>query len=721
MSAGMSNWLAAAKLGVAAHDDVDAQLDAALASGDPEDRRYGDYELVERLGRGGMGVVFRAHQASLAREVALKFVVGGANDAAAVARFVAEARAAARLNHPNIVPVYEVGVVEGMHYFSMPLLTGATLAQRLDARRIARGEAVGLMLKVGAAVDYAHRLGLLHLDLKPGNVLFDARGEPLVADFGLARTMDADGGVAGTDVAGTPAYMAPEQHDAARRLDRRTDVYALGAMLAELLRGDAHDADLDAICRHCLDADPARRYASAADVVADLARWRDGNAVSVRTPAWHERWRRGMRRHPLVALAVLFAFSALAAGLAATTWQWRRAELARADAARQQARTAQLAGLTAAAFPQGEGTRAAQAASAGGAIAWLQQHLADDPAAQREVLTAFRAALAQAGKADAVAALLDEIVDRMGADYRERAAWRMLVGRTRDGTIAAALVGLPRSAGEHGPFGYDEALARLYTSYGDDAYALYVAALACHMQPLPCEHAKYRERLVERFPDNAVHWIVTPRGAASSDRDVAAIVLHAARAKTLDDYLGESIALLRRATRETEPPASLVEPMRALVDEREVAPSLRRRAIDGAPLPVYGEVVRVCRLDSAVIAQVAGLRDACGTLAQTMMRAPRASILAKMVGSAMARRLYKGTPIEAEAYALRRQYVWLSEHASGAPKDPERLYDDTIAFGEWEALQRLAERRGAARTPPADWLPLDSRVLMLPEERDAKK
>lgn len=717
----MTDWAAAAKLGVAAHDDVAAQLEAALASDDPEDRRFGDYELVERLGRGGMGVVFRARQASLARDVALKFVVGGANDAAAVARFVAEARAAARLNHPNIVPVYEVGVVEGLHYFSMPMLAGATLAQRLDERRVERDEAIALMVTIGSAVDYAHRLGLLHLDLKPGNVLFDDRGEPLVADFGLARTMDADGGVDGGDVSGTPAYMAPEQRDAARRLDRRTDVYALGAMLAELLRGDAPDADLDAICRRCLEPDPARRYASAADLVADLARRRDGNAVSVRVPAWHERWRRSVRQHPAAAIAVALAFAMLIAGLAATTSQWRRAEAARADAARQQARTAQLAGLTAAAFPQGEGTRAAQAASAGNAVAWLQRHLAGDPAAQREVLTAFRVALAQAGKAEAVTALLDEIVDRMGADYRERAVGRLFAGRTRDGTIAAALVGLPRGAGEHGSDVYESALAALYTSYGDDAYALYVAALACHVQPLPCEHPEYRERLVERFPDNGAHWIVTPRGAAPSDDDIAAIVRRAAQAPAFDDHLGESIALVRGATRATEPPPSLVEPMRALVEERDVAPSLRRRAIDAAPLPVYGDVVRVCRPDGAAIARVAGLRDACGTLAQTMMRAPRASILAKMVGSAMVRRLYPNTPLGAEAYDLRRQYVWLGERALGAPNDAERLYDDTIAFGEWEAFGRQADRRGAARTPPAGWQPLDARVLMLPEERDAKK
>jgi len=141
---------------------------------DPDDRRFGDYELLERIGRGGMGVVFRAHQISLGRDVAVKFIVGSlADNTRAVARFLAEARAAARLHHPHIVPVFEVGSVEGMHFFSMPLLRGQTLAQRIDARKMSQADSVALLLKLGAAVDYAHSLGLLHLDLKPANVLFD--------------------------------------------------------------------------------------------------------------------------------------------------------------------------------------------------------------------------------------------------------------------------------------------------------------------------------------------------------------------------------------------------------------------------------------------------------------------------------------------------------------------------------------------------------------------
>ena len=703
-------------------------LDDALAGGDAEDRRFGDYELVERVGRGGMGVVFRARQISLGRDVALKFIVG-VDDAAAVARFLDEARAAARLHHPNIVSVYETGVVEGMNYFSMPLLHGATLADRLAGARPTHGEAVTLMTAIGTAVDYAHNLGLLHLDLKPANVLLDARGEPSIADFGLARRIDEAGGVDAVDASGTPGYMAPEQVRGGR-LDRRTDVYALGAMLAALLHGDPRDAgaradaDLDAICRHCLEADPARRYASAADFVADLARWRDGNAVSVRMPAWRERFARVVRRHPGAAFASTMAAAALVAGLMATTWQWRRAESARAEADRQQAyaviqaqRVRQLAELTAAAFPSGTAAQEEQATSARHAVAWLKRNLGGDPAAQRALLTAFREALVAAGKGDAVSALLDEIVDQLGAGYRESIVARLAAAGDRDSLIAAALVGIPRGADGVSGSAHEAVLQRLHDAFGGDVLALYAAALACHAQPLPCAHPEYRERLVERFPDNAVHWVIVPKGIKRDDEAIAADVARAASVAGFDERVGAIAAILRAALRDAEPPPSIAEPMRAVVDESDVAPSLRRHAIDAVPLPGYGDIVRVCRPDGAVFRRTATLRDACDAFAQRAMRSPQSSILARMVGSAILRRLHPGTPVAAEAKEYRRLYVWLSEQARLAPKDPEALQADVIAYGEWEAWQRQAERAGASRTPPAGWMPADPNVLLLPEER----
>src|SRR5690348_13869591 len=154
-----SDLLGIARTGLSGDGSPDAMLWDDLDLDDPDDRRFGDYELLERIGRGGMGVVFRAHQISLGREVAVKFIVGGlADNTRAVARFFGEARAAARLHHPHIVPVFEVGSTEGMHFFSMPLLRGQTLAERISVAKLAHADSVALLLKLGAAVEYAHSL-----------------------------------------------------------------------------------------------------------------------------------------------------------------------------------------------------------------------------------------------------------------------------------------------------------------------------------------------------------------------------------------------------------------------------------------------------------------------------------------------------------------------------------------------------------------------------------
>lgn len=578
-----SPLLGLARAGLCGDAAPEAMLWDDLDLDDADDRRFGDYELLERIGRGGMGVVFRAHQISLDREVAVKFIVGSlAADAQAVARFLAEARAAARLNHPHIVPVFEVGSVEGMHFFSMPLLRGQTLAQRIETRKMPHADSVRLLLDLGAAVDYAHGFGLLHLDLKPANVLFDVRAQPLIGDFGLARHMDGAGGVDAHEVCGTPAYMAPEQVAAGtHRLDQRTDVHALGAILYELLTGIAPHAagdpkarrpatadlvpprardasiapDLEAICLKCLQPDPDRRYARVADFTADLVRYRDGNDVSARRPRWHERVARSLRRHPEVTLATAAGLAALVIGLVATSWQWQRAERERAEAARQQAlaiaqaaRLHQLAGLLAATFPTGESTRAQRIGSARAAVAWLK-HNASDPSAQRAVLTSFREALSAAGKADAVSALLSEIVDQLGVDYRERQVARLARAGDRDSLIAAALIGIPRGDDTASSATHEAVVQRLAAEYPDDQLALYVAALACHVQPQPCAHPEYAARLTAQFPDNAVHWVLAPRGAGLDDAGIAANVLHAARARLRRPPAGGDRDSAQRAAR----------------------------------------------------------------------------------------------------------------------------------------------------------------------------
>jgi len=202
--------------------------------------RFGDHELLEEVGRGGMGIVYRARQLSLNREVALKMILRGQFASAADRdRLRAEAAAAARLDHPGVVPVYEVGEIEGHPYFSMKYVRGHTLAQRLAAGPLTGREAARLVAAVSRAVEYAHRQGVLHRDLKPSNILIDEEGRPHVSDFGLAKQVsDAISLTRSGAVLGTPAYMAPEQAAGMRgQVGPRSDVYSLGSILYHALTG----------------------------------------------------------------------------------------------------------------------------------------------------------------------------------------------------------------------------------------------------------------------------------------------------------------------------------------------------------------------------------------------------------------------------------------------------------------------------------------------------
>ncbi len=223
----------------------------AGASGSPAQPRYfGDYELLERIGRGGMGIVYKARQRNLNRQVALKMVLNW-RDASldTLARFSIEAEAAAKLDHPNIVPTYQIGELNGQPFFSMKLVPGASLAKMLPELMLA-GKAsrrpspetlvvAKLMTKVARAVHFAHQNGVIHRDLKPNNILIDPEGEPHLTDFGIAKLLEQDNGLTRTnDVLGTPAYMAPEQASG-KGISPAVDVYSLGAILYELLTGRA--------------------------------------------------------------------------------------------------------------------------------------------------------------------------------------------------------------------------------------------------------------------------------------------------------------------------------------------------------------------------------------------------------------------------------------------------------------------------------------------------
>ncbi|HQX23958.1 MAG TPA: protein kinase [Pseudomonadota bacterium] len=330
---------------------------------DPAQRDFGDYELIEKLGQGGMGVVYRARQVALDREVAVKLLAAGpwaSRDF--IERFRREAQSAARMQHPGIVSIFEVGAHDDLNYFSMQLVRGESLASLLarEGQQSPR-RAAALLRTIAEAVDYAHSLGVLHLDLKPGNVLIDERGEPQVADFGLARRLDDTLAADSDEVSGTPSYMAPEQAVLrSHKLSPATDVYGLGAILYELLTGrppflganpqatlqrvvegavepprrlvPALPADLEAICLKCLAKDPAERYRDARALAADLAAFLDDRPVSVRPLGTLQRLARAARREPRIAALAASLMLALASGLVATTWQARRAS-ANADAA----------------------------------------------------------------------------------------------------------------------------------------------------------------------------------------------------------------------------------------------------------------------------------------------------------------------------------------------------------------------------------------------------
>jgi hypothetical protein len=316
--------------------------------------RLPGYEILQELGRGGMGVVYQGRQVSLNRLVALKMILAGTQAGAeARARFRSEAEAVARLHHPNIVQIYEIGEHDGRPYCALEFVDGGSLAGRLAGTPLTPHQAARLMATVAHAVQAAHDRGIVHRDLKPANVLLTRDGQPKVTDFGLAKQLDSgqDRTQSGA-ILGTPCYMAPEQAGGhSKTVGPAADVYALGAILYELLTGrppfqgaTALDTvrqvlsteplppsrvnallprDLETICLRCLEKEPQRRYPRAADLADDLRRFQDGEPIHARPVGRAEKLRRWCRHNP--ALAVLVGLSAaslvLLAFLVRAAWQ----------------------------------------------------------------------------------------------------------------------------------------------------------------------------------------------------------------------------------------------------------------------------------------------------------------------------------------------------------------------------------------------------------------
>jgi len=337
-------------------------------------RYFGEYELLREIARGGMGVVYRARQVKLNRIVALKMILSGQlAGAEEVLRFKTEAEAAANLDHPGIVPIFEIGEHAGQHFFSMGFVEGRSLDDKIKDGPLPPREAAELTLKAAQAIVYAHRQGVIHRDLKPANVLLDTDGQPRITDFGLARRFKEDSGLTATgQVLGTPAYMPPEQAGGdTGNIGPAADTYSLGAILYCLLTGRppfqssnvvdtlrqvleqepvapttlvrSTPKDLETICLRCLQKDPGKRYATSAELVAELQRYLNGEPILARPISTSERvWRWCRRKPALAGLSAVAGLLVLLLGIGGPLVALQQAALReQAESEREKARRAE--------------------------------------------------------------------------------------------------------------------------------------------------------------------------------------------------------------------------------------------------------------------------------------------------------------------------------------------------------------------------------------------
>jgi WD40 repeat protein/serine/threonine protein kinase len=365
--------------------------------------RIPGYEVLGELGRGGMGVVYKARQIGLNRIVALKMILAGAHAGPPeLARFRLEAEVVAKVAHPNIVQIYDVGEVEGVRYYSLEYVDGGGLDGRLDGTPWKPATAAALIETLARAVHAAHRLGIIHRDLKPANVLIAGDGTPKIADFGLAKRIDCDDAhTTSGSIMGSPSYMAPEQASGdTKSVGPLADVYGLGAILYELLTGrppfraatpldtmmqvisvepvapsrlqPGLPRDIETICLKCLQKERARRYADAQQLADDLGRFLAGEPIHARPVGPIHRVVKWVRRRPTTAALVLLVFCVAALGFSGVVWQWRRAErqksraehqFERAERQRLRAEDQRSKALELSALAQRETQRAEQALS----------------------------------------------------------------------------------------------------------------------------------------------------------------------------------------------------------------------------------------------------------------------------------------------------------------------------------------------------------------------
>jgi len=298
---------------------------------------------------------------------------------------------------------------------------------------------------------------------------------------------------------------------------------------------------------------------------------------------------------------------------------------------------------------------------------------------------------------------LKQAVQDLRADYRRQQFQRLARNSDRDSLIAAVWIGMPTDSDRRPLDGQAEVAQRLSRAYGNDPLALFALTLACQMQDEPCAHPEPYDVLLRIESSNVVHWLMLPNGAAPSDAQLHS----AAMAPNADSHLRDIMRIVRAALADQSAPAGP-----AGVDQRELALLLRRDAIEQVSLPKFGAVVSMCKT------AVEQRRADCVEIGRRLQNDRSGAFLSRMVGGAMLRRLVKGTPEDAAAKEMRREYAWLSEQlVASKAAYTERLQEEVIVYGEWEAWQRAVERLGATRTPPAGWMPKDPQALLLPEER----
>jgi serine/threonine-protein kinase len=433
------------------------------------------YEILDELGRGGMGVVYLARHRQLGRLVALKMVLAGEfAGSAARARFRSEARAAARLQHPGVVQIFDVLEQDGRPYVVLEYVAGGSLAQRLASAPLPAREAARIVEALAQAMEYAHQQGIVHRDLKPSNILLTPDGEPKVTDFGLAKALDDESGLTRSEsIIGSPSYMAPEQaHGWAKRVGPAADVYSLGSILYEAVAGRppfksatvletleqvkfhepvppgqlARDLprDLETICMACLRKEPTRRYRTASALAEDLGRFRRGESVRARPVHAAERTWRWARRRPAVASLLAALVVTIAAGFCGVAVLWLRAERLRgtADANLADARAAVDECFTIAErepLLQRPGLQPVRRLLLGAALKYYHgflQRRADSPSLQTELARNYArvgtitAAIGSAPEALTAHRKAVELLERLAADQPESPELRRDLARS---------------------------------------------------------------------------------------------------------------------------------------------------------------------------------------------------------------------------------------------------------------------------------------------------